>query len=74
MCDTLGEEGSNIVWQCHLFVSLQSSHSGTFDSCCLIWFAFVLSQIEQYLEEIIDMIVVQFFQPYDVCAYLQLCP
>merc|ERR1719336_1275926 len=30
--------------------------------------------IEEYLEQIIDMIVVQFFQPYDVCAYLNLCP
>merc|ERR1712228_938835 len=30
--------------------------------------------IEEYLEQIIDMIVVQFFQPYDVCAYLKLCP
>ena len=34
----------------------------------------LLLQIEEYLEQIIDMIVVQFFQPYDVCAYLKLCP
>merc|ERR1711970_1658155 len=30
--------------------------------------------IEEYLEMIIDMIVVQFFQPYDVCTALQVCP
>merc|ERR1719334_2271603 len=34
---------------------------------CHVW-------IETYLEQIIDMIVVQFFQPYDVCTSLNLCP
>jgi len=49
MCDSLGDQDSNIVEQCHRL-------------------------IEMYLEKIIDMIVVQFFQPYDVCTTLNQCP
>jgi len=30
--------------------------------------------VETYLEQIIDMITVNFFQPYDVCVKLQACP
>ena len=30
--------------------------------------------VVEYLEQIIDMIVVQFFQPYDVCTTLNICP
>jgi hypothetical protein len=30
--------------------------------------------VEEYLETIIDMIVVQFFQPFDVCTTLNMCP
>ena len=49
VCDTLGDEDSNIVSSCH-------------------------DLVEEYLETIIDMIVVQFFQPFDVCTTLNMCP
>ena len=30
--------------------------------------------VETYLEQIIDLIAVQFFQPYDVCVKIEFCP